>query len=177
MYSFIDSKGFPLFCLMKNVVYCSVFIYLFFLYFAVSGYTGHSRPRGVQVSHFISDHLDRLLTLAFPSLYRIFFLFYWNEEVGAFSRDLTCRSAPGSNISTITIFFSAMRDQYMRTGEGFLCVFAVNNKRSFEEIHAFRQQVWKIHAVVIFLLIIMKLIFVLQGEARGLMWLLCLKST
>ena len=34
-----------------------------------------------------------------------------------------------------------MRDQYMRTGEGFLCVFAVNNKRSFEEIHAFRQQV------------------------------------
>ena len=36
---------------------------------------------------------------------------------------------------------SAMRDQYMRTGEGFLCVFAVNNKRSFEEIHAFRQQV------------------------------------
>ena len=29
----------------------------------------------------------------------------------------------------------------MRTGEGFLCVFAVNNKRSFEEIHAFRQQV------------------------------------
>ena len=29
----------------------------------------------------------------------------------------------------------------MRTGEGFLCVFAVNNRRSFEEIHAFRQQV------------------------------------
>ena len=29
----------------------------------------------------------------------------------------------------------------MRTGEGFLCVFAVNNKRSFEEINAFRQQV------------------------------------
>ena len=42
---------------------------------------------------------------------------------------------------TFFLIFSAMRDQYMRTGEGFLCVFAVNNKRSFEEIHAFRQQV------------------------------------
>ncbi|XP_020612675.1 GTPase HRas [Orbicella faveolata] len=40
--------------------------------------------------------------------------------------------------------YSAMRDQYMRTGEGFLCVFAVNNKRSFEEIHAFRQQIKRV---------------------------------
>ena len=30
--------------------------------------------------------------------------------------------------------FSAMRDQYMRTGEGFLIVFAVNNAKSFEDI-------------------------------------------
>ncbi|XP_078355470.1 GTPase HRas-like [Oculina patagonica] len=37
-----------------------------------------------------------------------------------------------------------MRDQYMRTGEGFLCVFAVNNRRSFEEIHAFRQQIKRV---------------------------------
>ncbi|EPQ16351.1 GTPase HRas [Myotis brandtii] len=28
--------------------------------------------------------------------------------------------------------YSAMRDQYMRTGEGFLCVFAINNTKSFE---------------------------------------------
>uniref|UniRef100_A0A8C1PW27 small monomeric GTPase n=1 Tax=Cyprinus carpio TaxID=7962 RepID=A0A8C1PW27_CYPCA len=27
--------------------------------------------------------------------------------------------------------YSAMRDQYMRTGEGFLCVFAINNSKSF----------------------------------------------
>ncbi|KAL9979557.1 hypothetical protein ACROYT_G017235 [Oculina patagonica] len=40
--------------------------------------------------------------------------------------------------------YSAMRDQYMRTGEGFLCVFAVNNRRSFEEIHAFRQQIKRV---------------------------------
>ena len=28
--------------------------------------------------------------------------------------------------------YSAMRDQYMRTGEGFLLVFAVNSAKSFE---------------------------------------------
>jgi len=31
--------------------------------------------------------------------------------------------------------YSAMRDQYMRTGEGFLLVFAVNSAKSFE-VHA-----------------------------------------
>lgn len=36
---------------------------------------------------------------------------------------------------------SAMRDQYMRTGEGFLCVFALDNLRSFEEIGQYREQV------------------------------------
>jgi hypothetical protein len=34
-----------------------------------------------------------------------------------------------------------MRDQYMRTGEGFLCVFAVNNIKSFEDIKQYREQV------------------------------------
>jgi small GTP-binding protein len=37
--------------------------------------------------------------------------------------------------------YSAMRDQYMRTGEGFLCVFAVNNMKSFEDISVYRDQV------------------------------------
>jgi hypothetical protein len=36
---------------------------------------------------------------------------------------------------------SAMRDQYMRTGEGFLCVYSIDNKRSFDEIDKFREQV------------------------------------
>ncbi|ELK32071.1 GTPase HRas [Myotis davidii] len=35
--------------------------------------------------------------------------------------------------------YSAMRDQYMRTGEGFLCVFAINNTKSFEDIHQYRE--------------------------------------
>jgi len=34
-----------------------------------------------------------------------------------------------------------MRDQYMRTGEGFLCVFAVNNSKSFDDINQYREQV------------------------------------
>lgn len=36
---------------------------------------------------------------------------------------------------------SAMRDQYMRTGEGFLLVFAVNNQKSFDDINNYREQV------------------------------------
>jgi hypothetical protein len=31
----------------------------------------------------------------------------------------------------------------MRTGEGFLCVFAVNNTKSFEDINQYREQVKK----------------------------------
>ena len=37
-----------------------------------------------------------------------------------------------------------MRDQYMRTGEGFLCVFAVNNVKSFEEINQYREQIKRV---------------------------------
>ncbi|XP_027290070.1 GTPase KRas-like isoform X1 [Cricetulus griseus] len=40
--------------------------------------------------------------------------------------------------------YSAMRDQYMRTGEGFLCVFAMNNTKSFEAIHHFREQIKRV---------------------------------
>ncbi|BHF62962.1 small G-protein ras1 [Sparganum proliferum] len=38
----------------------------------------------------------------------------------------------------------AMRDQYMRTGEGFLCVFAVNNAKSFEDIGQYREQIKRV---------------------------------
>ena len=44
-----------------------------------------------------------------------------------------------------SVVSSAMRDQYMRTGEGFLCVFAVNNAKSFEDIKQYREQVKKSH--------------------------------
>jgi hypothetical protein len=37
-----------------------------------------------------------------------------------------------------------MRDQYMRTGEGFLLVFAVNNAKSFEDISMYREQIKRV---------------------------------
>lgn len=40
--------------------------------------------------------------------------------------------------------YSAMRDQYMRTGEGFLCVFAVNNEKSFEDVNLYREQIKRV---------------------------------
>ncbi|DAA13500.1 GTPase HRas isoform X1 [Bos indicus] len=40
--------------------------------------------------------------------------------------------------------YSAMRDQYMRTGEGFLCVFAINHVKSFEDIHQYREQIKRV---------------------------------
>ncbi len=39
---------------------------------------------------------------------------------------------------------SAMRDQYMRTGEGFLCVFAVDNMKSFEDAESYRAQIRRV---------------------------------
>lgn len=41
--------------------------------------------------------------------------------------------------------YSAMRDQYMRTGEGFLCVFAINNSKSFADINLYRYELGLYH--------------------------------
>lgn len=40
--------------------------------------------------------------------------------------------------------FSAMREQYMRTGEGFLLVFSVTDKSSFDEIPRFHTQILRV---------------------------------
>jgi len=40
--------------------------------------------------------------------------------------------------------YSAMRDQYMRTVEGFLLVFAVNSAKSFEDIGTYREQIKRV---------------------------------
>jgi len=40
--------------------------------------------------------------------------------------------------------YSAMRDQYMRTGEGFLLVFAVNEAKSFENVGNYREQIRRV---------------------------------
>ena len=40
--------------------------------------------------------------------------------------------------------YSAMRDQYIRTGEGFLCVFALDRSPSFEDVDLYRKQIHRV---------------------------------
>ena len=40
--------------------------------------------------------------------------------------------------------YSAMREQYMRTGEGFLLVYSIASRQSFEEIQTFYQQILRV---------------------------------
>jgi GTPase KRas protein len=40
--------------------------------------------------------------------------------------------------------YSAMREQYMRTGEGFLLVYSITSRSSFEEISTFQQQILRV---------------------------------
>merc|ERR1711975_70811 len=40
--------------------------------------------------------------------------------------------------------YSAMRDQYMRTGQGFLLVYAITSRASFDEITSFREQILRV---------------------------------
>ncbi|KAF8339846.1 ras-like protein [Cantharellus anzutake] len=43
--------------------------------------------------------------------------------------------------------YSAMREQYMRTGEGFLLVYSITSRNSFEEINLFYQQILRVKDV------------------------------
>ena len=45
--------------------------------------------------------------------------------------------------------YSAMRAQYMRTGEGFLCVYAINARNSFQEISGFRDHILQVKVRVL----------------------------
>ncbi|PRP87528.1 Ras GTPase [Planoprotostelium fungivorum] len=40
--------------------------------------------------------------------------------------------------------YSAMRDQYMRTGQGFIMVYSITAKASFDEIASFREQILRV---------------------------------
>ena len=41
-------------------------------------------------------------------------------------------------------YYSAMREQYMRTGEGFLLVYSITSRDSFEEISTFHQSILRV---------------------------------
>lgn len=45
---------------------------------------------------------------------------------------------------TFDLLFRAMREQYMRTGEGFLLVYSITSRNSFEEISTFHQQILRV---------------------------------
>ena len=40
--------------------------------------------------------------------------------------------------------YSAMRDQYMRTGQGFILVYAITSRSSFDEIVTFKDQILRV---------------------------------
>jgi GTPase KRas len=40
--------------------------------------------------------------------------------------------------------YSAMREEYMRTGQGFLLVYSITSRLSFEEISTFQQQILRV---------------------------------
>jgi len=40
--------------------------------------------------------------------------------------------------------YSAMRDQYMRTGQGFMLIYAITSRSSFDEIASFREQILRV---------------------------------
>ncbi len=40
--------------------------------------------------------------------------------------------------------YSAMRDQYMQGGEGFIVVYAINSRDAFDEVTTFRDQILRV---------------------------------
>jgi len=40
--------------------------------------------------------------------------------------------------------YSAMRDQYMRTGQGFIIVYSITSRSSFDEVSQFREQILRV---------------------------------
>ena len=57
-----------------------------------------------------------------------------------------------------------MREQYMRTGEGFLLVYSITSRQSFEEIQTFQQQILRVKDKDYFPIIIVGNKCDLEGE-------------
>src|SRR5271156_3099641 len=62
--------------------------------------------------------------------------------------------------------YSAMREQYMRTGEGFLLVYSITSKQSFEEIMTFQQQILRVKDKDYFPIIVVGNKCDLEGERQ-----------
>jgi GTPase KRas protein len=62
--------------------------------------------------------------------------------------------------------YSAMREQYMRTGEGFLLVYSITARQSFEEIMTFQQQILRVKDKDYFPIIVVGNKCDLEGERQ-----------
>jgi len=62
--------------------------------------------------------------------------------------------------------YSAMRDQYMRTGQGFLLVYSITSRQSFEEIMTFQQQILRVKDKDYFPIIVVGNKCDLEGERQ-----------
>lgn len=62
--------------------------------------------------------------------------------------------------------YSAMREQYMRTGEGFLLVYSITSVNSFEEITTFHQQILRVKDKDYFPVIVVANKCDLEGERQ-----------
>lgn len=57
----------------------------------------------------------------------------------------TTRTLASSIVSDDDVLsYRAMREQYMRTGEGFILVYSITARESFEEINQFHQQILRV---------------------------------
>jgi small GTP-binding protein len=62
--------------------------------------------------------------------------------------------------------YSAMREQYMRTGEGFLLVYSITSRQSYEEILVFQQQILRVKDKDYFPIIVVGNKCDLEGERQ-----------
>ena len=62
--------------------------------------------------------------------------------------------------------YSAMREQYMRTGEGFLLVYSITSRQSFDEILVFQQQILRVKDKDYFPIIVVGNKCDLEGERQ-----------
>lgn len=51
-----------------------------------------------------------------------------------------------TNTLPLQIEFTAMREQYMRCGEGFLICYSLTDRRSFEEVAGYKKLITKVRA-------------------------------
>jgi len=66
------------------------------------------------------------------------------EEYGSVSSSFFDHINQAHDVLPLFPDYSAMREQYMRTGEGFLLVYSITSRNSFEEISTFHQQILRV---------------------------------